>query len=51
LLEGLLHKLVSCSGALQKAQSEKEVVLLKTKVSKLESLCRALQEERRKVTG
>jgi len=41
----------SCSVAWQKTRSEKEVTLLMTKVSKLESLCRALQEERRKLTG
>jgi len=35
----------------QKTRSEKEVTLLMTKVSKLESLCRALQEERRKLAG
>jgi len=34
----------------EKTRSEKEVALLMTKVSKLESLCRALQEERRKLT-
>lgn len=38
------------SMAEEKTRSEKEVALLMTKVSKLESLCRALQEERRKLT-
>jgi len=35
----------------QKARSDKETALLQNKLGKLESLCRALQEERKKATG